>query len=169
MQLPVKFNWSSFPCKLSSRALVDIFGWSCWWVWEDPWFPFITNALNAKELYIKDKAFSFDLRFFSFFFQQIWHACAAAVGVVPRRDILKEELVRSGSCLKIGSLNLPTDGKFQHPFPAIIQAYIVKRGEVMMLGTVLWSGCGHWGITTESLLAIESCKSMFSTKLLSFI
>lgn len=24
---------------------------------EDPWFPFITNALNAKELYIKDKAY----------------------------------------------------------------------------------------------------------------
>ena len=23
---------------------------------EDPWFPFVTNALNAKELYIKDKA-----------------------------------------------------------------------------------------------------------------
>ena len=25
-------------------------------VGEDPWFPFVTNALNAKELYIKDKA-----------------------------------------------------------------------------------------------------------------
>ena len=24
---------------------------------EDPWFPFVTNALNAKELYIKDKAY----------------------------------------------------------------------------------------------------------------
>lgn len=49
----------------------------------------------------------------------------------------------------------PSDGSPIIPFP-VIKAYIVKRGEVMMLG--MGSGCGHWGITESP--AIETCKKM---------
>lgn len=52
-------SWPHGPCLCEhDSCLYGEFASAPWHddLGEDPWFPFVTNALNAKELYIKDKA-----------------------------------------------------------------------------------------------------------------
>ena len=146
MQFPNEFNWSCFyvRCVQKGSRLGMTSSVACW-IWEDPWFPFITNALNAKELYIKDKAGVW----LALFSASHWHTrgCWMPVkswGGSSNSWHSKNRVIRKP----------PSDGSPIIPFPMVIKAYIVKRGEVMMLG--MGSGCGHWGITES--LAIETCK-----------